>query len=200
MLLVGRQEGHPACKKWVVICWHGYLSGARCRLAYAQLMPLPLTVSCFSKIQISFTFLVPAHPGSPGKRAVKRVCVCVCVLLLLLICVLCSLCTWGSWDWYFGHVISFQLKLCICIISGGCCCLHPNPAVIHTVHVSASVTCRVLAASAIRWCRVFFDESRSWFVSNWCVHYSCQEQWYVLVIFLCSSTLSPKKWHWCQTL
>ena len=44
-----------------------------------QLMPLPLTVSCFSKIQIGFTFLVPAHPGSPGKRAVKRVCVCVCV-------------------------------------------------------------------------------------------------------------------------
>ena len=46
----------------------------------AQLMPLPLTVSCFSKIQIGFTFLVPAHPGSPVKRAVKRVCVCVCVL------------------------------------------------------------------------------------------------------------------------
>jgi len=43
----------------------------------AQLMPLPLTVSCFSKIQIGFTFLVPAHPSSPGKRAVKRVCVCV---------------------------------------------------------------------------------------------------------------------------
>jgi len=40
-------------------------------------MPLPLTVSCFSKIQIGFTFLVPAHPGSPGKRAVKwYVCVC----------------------------------------------------------------------------------------------------------------------------
>ena len=48
-------------------------------LHLAQLMPLPLTVSCFSKIQIGFTFLVPAHPGSPGKRAVKRVCVCVCV-------------------------------------------------------------------------------------------------------------------------
>jgi len=44
----------------------------------AQLMPLPLTVSCFSKIQIGFTFLVPAHPGSPGQRAVKQVCVCVC--------------------------------------------------------------------------------------------------------------------------
>ena len=51
----------------------------------AQLMPLPLIVSCFSKIQIGFTFLVPAHPASPGQRAVKRVCVCVCVLLLLLL-------------------------------------------------------------------------------------------------------------------
>ena len=44
----------------------------------AQLMPLPLTVSCFSKIQIGFSFLVLAHLGSPGQRAVKRVCVCVC--------------------------------------------------------------------------------------------------------------------------
>jgi len=43
-------------------------------LHMAQLMRLPLTVSCFSKIQIGYTFLVPAHPGSPGKRAVKRVC------------------------------------------------------------------------------------------------------------------------------
>ena len=43
-------------------------------LHMAQLMPLPLTVSCFNKIQIGFTFLVPADPGSPGKRAVKRVC------------------------------------------------------------------------------------------------------------------------------
>ena len=51
-------------------------------LHIAQLMPLPLTVSCFSKIQIGFDFLVPAHLGSPGKRAVKRVCVCVCVFLL----------------------------------------------------------------------------------------------------------------------
>ena len=66
-LLVGRQEGHPACKKterWgagVVICLE---QGAD--LHMAQLMPLPLTVSFFSKIQIGFTFLVPAHPGSPG--------------------------------------------------------------------------------------------------------------------------------------
>ena len=51
-------------------------------LHVAQLMPLPLTVSCFSKIQIGFTFLIPAHPGSPGKRVVKRVCVCMCVQLV----------------------------------------------------------------------------------------------------------------------
>ena len=76
MLLVGWQEGHPACKKtewWgadMVICLE---QGAD--LHIAQLMPLPLTVSCFSKIQTGFTFLVPAHPGSPGKRAVKWVCV-----------------------------------------------------------------------------------------------------------------------------
>ena len=44
-------------------------------LHMAQLLLLPLTVSCFSKIQIGFTFLVPAHLGSPGKRAVKRVSV-----------------------------------------------------------------------------------------------------------------------------
>ena len=42
-------------------------------LHIAQLMPLPLTVSCFSKIQIGFTFLEPAHPGSRGQRAVKWV-------------------------------------------------------------------------------------------------------------------------------
>jgi len=66
--LVGRQKGHPACKKLrggvtgVVICLK---QGAD--LHTAQLMPLPLTVSCFSKIHIGFTFLVPAHPGGPGR-------------------------------------------------------------------------------------------------------------------------------------
>jgi len=79
-LLVGRQEGHPACKnlEWwgagMVICLE---RGAD--LHMAQLMPLPLSISRFSKIQIGFTFLVPAHPGSPRQRAVKWMCVCVCV-------------------------------------------------------------------------------------------------------------------------
>jgi len=61
MLLVGRQEGHPACKK---------LSGGV--LAWLSVWSeVPLTVSCSSKIQIGFTFLVPSHLGSPGKEAVK---------------------------------------------------------------------------------------------------------------------------------
>ena len=72
-------------------------------LHMAQLMPLPLTVSCFSNIQIGFTFLVPAYPGSPGKRAVKRVCVyvvryvlCNCRILnkildiLIMCCIACT--------------------------------------------------------------------------------------------------------------
>ena len=79
-LLVGRQEGHPACKKLsgVVLAWLSVWS-SDADLHMAQLMPLPLTVYCFSKIQTGFTFLVPAHPGSPGQWAVKRVSVCVCV-------------------------------------------------------------------------------------------------------------------------
>ena len=77
MLFFGRQEGHLACKKtesWgagVVICLE---RGAD--LHMVPLMPLPLTVCCSSKIQIGFTFLVSAHQGSTGQRAVKRVCVC----------------------------------------------------------------------------------------------------------------------------
>jgi len=70
-LLVGRQEGHPACKKQSdgVLVWFCLERGAD--LHMAQLMPLPLTVSCSSKIQIGFTFLVPAYPLCPGKEAVK---------------------------------------------------------------------------------------------------------------------------------
>ena len=53
---LGGRKGIRPVKTWVVECWHGYLSGARCRLSHG-----------------------PADPGSPGKRAVKRVCMCVCV-------------------------------------------------------------------------------------------------------------------------
>ena len=76
--MVGRQEGHPAGKKlewWgtgVVICLE---RGAD--LHMAQPMPLPLTVSCFTKIQIGLTFLVPADPGIVPEKGPLNVCVCV---------------------------------------------------------------------------------------------------------------------------
>jgi len=73
-LLVGRQEGHPVCKNLsagVAICLE---RGAD--LHMAQLMPLLLTVSSFSKIQIGFAFLVPAHLGIPGKGPLNG-CVCL---------------------------------------------------------------------------------------------------------------------------
>jgi len=72
--LGGRKGIRPVKTEWlgagVVICLE---RGAD--LHMAQLMPLPLTISCFSKIQIGFTFLVPAHPGNLGQSAVKQVCV-----------------------------------------------------------------------------------------------------------------------------
>jgi len=86
MLLVGRQEGHPACKKleWsgtgMVICLERDAD-----VHVVQLMPLPLIVSCFSKIQIGFTFLVPADPGSPGKGPLNG---CRHWLVLLFFCCL----------------------------------------------------------------------------------------------------------------
>jgi len=61
-------------------------------LHMSQLMAVPLTVSCFSKIRIGFTFLVPAHPCSPEHRAVKRVCVCLSVCLSVYPSVCLSIC------------------------------------------------------------------------------------------------------------
>ena len=90
-LLVEHQEGHLACKilEWwgagIVICLERDAD-----LHMAQLMPLPLTVSCFSKIQIGSTFLVLAHPGSPRKGLLNG-CVCVCVRVCLCICLCMSL-------------------------------------------------------------------------------------------------------------
>jgi len=74
-------------------------------LHIAQLMPLPLTVSCFSKIQIGFTFLVPAHLGSPGQRAVKRVCRCGR---------LTSICSRLQWS------VTWTLTVCLCVYPSVC--------------------------------------------------------------------------------
>ena len=71
---LGGRKGIRPVKNWVVGCWRGYYLERGADLHMAQLMPLPLTVSCFSKIHIGLTFLVPAHLGSPRQRAVKLVC------------------------------------------------------------------------------------------------------------------------------
>jgi len=89
--LVGRQEGHPACKKLSggVLAFFCLERGAD--LHVALLMSLPLTVSCFSKIQIGFTFLVPADLGSPGKGPLNVcVCACACVRVRVRAVVNCS--------------------------------------------------------------------------------------------------------------
>jgi len=68
---LGGRKGIRPVKNWVVGCWRGYLSGARCRFAYAQLIPLPLTISCSSKIYIGFTFWFYLS-GTGSQGAVKR--------------------------------------------------------------------------------------------------------------------------------
>jgi len=73
MFAFTQQKGHPACKKLSGSKGWGGSTHTHIRLEQdadlhmAQLMPLPLTVSCFSEIHIGFTFLVLDHPGSPGK-------------------------------------------------------------------------------------------------------------------------------------
>ena len=65
---VGPASDSVRCCLFLILCYH-YLQCFDCLQCFDA-------VSCFSKIQIGFTFLVPAHPGSPGKRAVSRVCAC----------------------------------------------------------------------------------------------------------------------------
>jgi len=156
MLLVGRQEGHTACKKtewWgvgMVICleWGAYL--------HMALMPLPLTVSCFSKIQIGFTFLVLAHPGSPRKRAIKRVCVCMCLFLIHTLSharVLCRRCLSASfhtcWNCYRVQPVNCDL----CSSSSGLNCL------LLTASATTSLLAFMPAASCVILCKVIWQNS-----------------------------------------
>ena len=87
-------------------------------------MPLPLTASCFSTIQIGFTFLARAHPGSPGKRAVKRVYV----------------------NCNFRPTLSFRIKLYWLIGWSSCRRSRTRRATV-TRMMTSSGTCRGRAAS-----------------------------------------------------
>ena len=84
MLLVGRQEGHAACKNWVVGCYHGYLSGARCRLAYGP-ADASATAHSLSLASVKSWLVLPfwyrLNRVVPEKWPLNGcVCVCVCVL------------------------------------------------------------------------------------------------------------------------
>ena len=116
----GRASGLKKTEWWgagVVVCLE---QGAD--LHMAQLMPLPLTVCCFTKIQIGFTFLVPAHLGSPGKRAVKRVHVCALFLVIEtknlnldfgLSCIVYIVLKFQENCNTFQHYFNFERVLCI---------------------------------------------------------------------------------------
>jgi len=116
MLLVGQQEGHPACKKtewWgagVVICLE---RGAD--LHMAKLLSLPLTVCCFSKIKIGFTFLVPAHLCSPGQRAIKRVCVCVSIYMPIYVYIQYIYLKYNIWP-----IVTYVLCVCLLVTTVSC--------------------------------------------------------------------------------
>ena len=89
---LGGRKGIRPVKNWVVRCWRGYLSGARCRLAYAQLMPMPLTVSCFSKIQFGLPFWYRLNWVVLDKGPLN---VCVCSERFLTWTVRCIYTPWG---------------------------------------------------------------------------------------------------------
>jgi len=57
MLLVGWQEGHPACKNWVVRYWRGCLSGARCKWFAYGLVDATATPSSLAPVKSIMVYL-----------------------------------------------------------------------------------------------------------------------------------------------
>ena len=158
---LGGRKGIRPVENWAVGCCRGYLSGALERgadLHMAQLMPLPLTVSCFSKIQIGFTFLVLAQPGSPGQRSVKWV-----------FCLFSWLC--NEIDWFIVMVKVKCADIAVRILS-----CHRNS---HAIWDPA-----VLPATRQRWHSRLYP-SRSWYsIKRWptCPYPFFIHFWFVAII------------------
>jgi len=110
---LGGRKGIRPVKNWVVSAGVVFCLERGADLHMAQLMPLQITVTCFSKIQIGLTFLVPAHPGSPVKRAIKRVCVCVCVRLHLITKLAKSYSLSHSWTHWWRVTTITETVLCV---------------------------------------------------------------------------------------
>ena len=84
---LGGRKGIRSVKNWVVGCWYGYLSGARCRLAYGPADATATDCLCFSKIQIGFTFWYRLTWVVPDKGPLNGcVCVCMCDIMLCALC------------------------------------------------------------------------------------------------------------------
>ena len=117
-------------------------------LHIAQLMPLQLTDSCFSKIQIGFTFLVPAHPGSPGKMAVKQVCVCVVNSLCGTLMHVHIIELYLLFEAVAALVLCFSLHAAFCAIANSNCIAVIEVCILVCVHVIQS--CMVCVAALFR--------------------------------------------------
>ena len=117
MLLVGRQEEHPACKNWVVGCWCGYLSGARCRLfayATADATAIPKSHRLLPHFNPDWFYLSGTGlPGCHGKEAVVVVVVLFSVVfekINLCTAFICrtTFCSWSFFtdDFYYLSLFS----------------------------------------------------------------------------------------------
>jgi len=78
MLLVGQQEGHLACKNWVVRYWHGYLSGARCQCAYGS---ADATATSSSLAPLKFRMVYLSDAGLPRLSWKNGYCSSSCSVL-----------------------------------------------------------------------------------------------------------------------
>ena len=161
-LLVGRQEWHPACKKlewWgagVVICLE---QGAY--LHMARLMPLPLTVSCFSKIQIGFTFLVPAHLVVLDKGPLNGCSISVVMsqenTLKFFLHLVLRLLWWVLGDFILGKsssVASFCFSFILCLFTDSCFVFLSGSVLAAAVQLQCwwgTTTTRVASHSTDRW-------------------------------------------------
>ena len=116
-LLVGRQEGHPACKKteWWVLAWLSAWSEAQTCIWPSWCHCHSLSVASV-KSRLVFTFLVLAHLGSPGKRAVKQLCVYDCKLNLLSVYILTARC-YASAVLATALCLSVRLSVCLSVTS-----------------------------------------------------------------------------------
>ena len=109
-LLVGRQEGHPACKNWVVGCWHGVCLEQGADLHMAQLMPchsLSLaSVIGFLPFWYLLTWVIPEKEPLNG-------CVCVHVWYLLASRTVYLSPIIGCIGWSFGWWLSIMLLVAV---------------------------------------------------------------------------------------